>query len=122
MSVDAKSWVFVLMSAVSLAACSREGAPNPDKDPHLAMNTLLVANACSNCHASDYPRVGPSMKDVAASLGESSPENIARIKDSMVKGVKGKWGEAVMPVQKQVTPEAADEIATAIQALAPKPQ
>jgi cytochrome c551/c552 len=90
------------------------GAPTPDTDRYLAVNTLLVANACSNCHASDYARVGPSMKDVADVLGGDTSENRARLRDAILNGAKGKWGEAVMPPQKQVAADKVDAIAAAI--------
>jgi cytochrome c551/c552 len=119
MGVNGRSWLLSLIGVAALSGCSREGAPDPDRDPFLAVNTLLVNNACSNCHASDYPRVGPSMKDVAAVVGKPTPEALARITDGIVKGTKGQWGEAIMPPQKQVSPEAANELARAILALAP---
>jgi cytochrome c551/c552 len=119
MGVKARSWMLGLMGALALTGCSREGAPDPDKDPYLTMNKLLVSNACSNCHASDYPRVGPSMKDVAAIVGKPTPEGLARLRNGILNGTKGQWGEAVMPPQKQVTPEAADLLAKAILELAP---
>jgi cytochrome c551/c552 len=117
--MNARPWLLGVIGVLALSGCAREGAPNPDKDPYLAMNTLLVANACSNCHASDYPRVGPSMKDVAAVIGKPTPEGLARIRSGILSGTKGQWGEAIMPPQKQVTPEAADALARAILALAP---
>lgn len=92
------------------------GAPNPDQDPYLAMNTLLVKNACSNCHASDYARVGPAMKDVAA-IYASDAVGQAQLTEKIIKGTKGKWGEAIMPPQHQVTEEGATELAKAIMAL-----
>lgn len=97
-------------------AADMNGAPDPDRDPYLAMNILLVRNACSNCHAADYPRVGPAMKDVAALYAGDSAARM-RLAGEIMNGTKGKWGESVMPPQHQVSAHAADELVAAIMAL-----
>jgi cytochrome c551/c552 len=110
--------------ATALSGCSK--APDgksvsQDRDPYLAMNTVLVANACSNCHAVDYVRVGPAIRDVAELYAEAGPEDKKLLAESIVMGAKGKWGPAVMPAQHQVTPKRADEIVSAILALNAQP-
>ena len=106
-----------------LAGCGKpaaeRGPERPDIDANLAINTLLVNHQCSNCHASDYARVGPSMQDVAAVLAPQGEPARARIRDAILNGAKGNWGEAVMPPQHQVTPADADALAAAILAGAP---
>jgi cytochrome c551/c552 len=107
---------------VGLTACHAPSANEAqDRDPYLRINTLLVNNACSNCHASDYARVGPSMTDVAAARGPDSPEARQLLRGMILNGTRGSYGEAVMPKQAQVTPDAADELAKAILELR-KPQ
>ena len=39
----------------------------------------------------------------------------------ILNGTKGSWGEAVMPIQRQVTPEAADALAKEILGLRAHP-
>jgi cytochrome c551/c552 len=112
-----------LTAMLALAGCgggsadAPTGAPTPDTDRFLAMNTILVANSCSNCHASDYARVGPSMKDVAAVLGGDTPQSRTRLREAILNGSKGKWGEAIMPAQKQVAPDKVDAIVATILAV-----
>ena len=119
MKSGGRGWAAIMLGCAIIAGCGAK-TPNPDTDPYLEMNTLLVGNACSNCHAADYPRVGPSMKDVAAALAAGTPADRERLKTAIVQGTKGNWGEAIMPVQKQVTPEQADKLTDAILALAKK--
>ncbi len=113
-----------IIAVLALGACGQGAdAPptTPDVDPNLAMNTALVQHQCSNCHASDYARVGPAMKDVATVLSPQTAETTARLKAAILQGSKGKWGEAIMPPQAQVSPAQADELVKAIFATAPKP-
>jgi cytochrome c len=104
------------MQAPVPQAADMTGAPDPDRDPYLAMNILLVRNACSNCHAADYPRVGPAMKDVAVLYAADSAAR-TRLAGEIINGTRGKWGEAAMPPQHQVSASAAGELVTAILAL-----
>lgn len=121
------SWA-VLSALVLLSACGRapsndvrpvddKGAEKPDMDPFLAVNRTLVAHSCSNCHAADYARVGPSMRDVAMIYEKATDEDRARLRDAIVNGTKGRWGMAIMPAQRQVTPQKADAIVAEILAL-----
>jgi cytochrome c551/c552 len=103
-----------MMMAGALPA--QEGFSGQDRDPYLAMNRQLVAHGCQLCHASDYPRVGPAMRDVAQAALQD-PATRARLKESIMKGTKGHWGAAVMPAQQQVTPQDADAIVAAILAV-----
>ena len=119
----ARAWIIGALAL--LAGCGKpaaeRGPDRPDVDPNLALNTLLVNHQCSNCHASDYARVGPSMKDVAAVLAPQGDAGRQRIRTAILNGAKGNWGEAVMPPQRQVTPAEADALAAAILATAPSP-
>jgi cytochrome c551/c552 len=107
----------VLIATLILAGCGSAkdaGPTTPDVDANLAMNTMLVQHQCSNCHAADYARVGPAMKDVAAVIGPATPESLARLRKAILEGTKGQWGEAIMPPQHQVSPADADTFAAAI--------
>jgi cytochrome c len=110
--------VIVMLATAALSACGYFEAPSvEDSDPYLAINSLLVKNACSNCHAADYMRVGPSMVDVAAVRGRegsSAPEVLAA---KIMAGSQGSFGTAAMPPQKQVSAQQAEELAKAILAL-----
>jgi cytochrome c551/c552 len=100
-----------IITLFQLAGCS---SSSEDKDPYLEMNTLLVQNACSNCHGADYMRVGPSMVDIAAVRGPDTPEARKALAAKIMGGAQGSFGTAIMPVQKQVDPKEADELAKAI--------
>ena len=102
--------------ALLLGGCDRWSAAQ-DRDPLLEINTLLVANACSNCHASDYARVGPSMLDVSAARGPDSPEARKALAGKLLNGTKGSFGLAIMPPQKQLSEQKADELARVILSL-----
>lgn len=102
---------------LALGGCNASGNAQQDRDPLLQMNTLLVQNACSNCHASDYARVGPAMVDVAAVRGPDSPAARKELAGKLLNGTKGSFGLAIMPAQKQLTPEKADELARVILSL-----
>jgi len=87
-----------------------------ERDPYLAMNKQLVAHGCHFCHAPDYARVGPSMRDVATAYAANGPAGVAQLKESITKGAKGHWGPAVMPPQLQVKPEDLDALIATIMA------
>ena len=105
-------WLTTGILASVLCGCQSGAGPSQDRDPYLAMDTLLVANACSNCHATDYQRVGPSMRDVAAAVDDRQ-----RLAGSILNGRKEGWGTAIMPPQHQVNKEQAGALAEAILAL-----
>jgi cytochrome c551/c552 len=109
-------WLTTGILASMLCGCQSGAGSSQDRDPYLAMDTLLVANACSNCHAADYQRVGPSMRDVAAAVDDPQ-----RLIGSILNGRKEGWGAAVMPPQHQVNSEQARALAEAILALKSAP-
>lgn len=121
-----KGSILVILAALfTLSGCGRapsgdghavddKGAEKPDRDPFLAMNRTLVAHSCSNCHAADYPRVGPSMHDIASVYTTATDADRRRLSDAIVNGTKGRWGTAIMPAQKQVSPTQADAIVAEI--------
>ncbi|WP_313803704.1 c-type cytochrome [Sphingobium sp.] len=116
----------VLLSVLALlSACGsgrppveERGAERPDRDLFLAMNRMLVAHGCSNCHAADYARVGPAMRDVATVYEKATDADRQRLRDAILHGTKGRWGMAIMPAQQQVTAEQASAIVDQI--LTPK--
>ena len=112
-----------MLCCIALTACdasSGEGADRAqDRDPYLPINSLLVRHACSNCHAADYPRVGPAMTDVATVSAAAGPDERARLVTVLLDGGKGHWGEAIMPAQKQLTSADAEKLVDAIMALKP---
>ena len=58
MPLNARTRFLALGLALALSACQQQSSGHvQDRDPYLRMDTLLVRNACSNCHASDYARV-----------------------------------------------------------------
>ena len=97
-------------AAPSAPVADTAGPPKPDVDPYLATTTMLVDHACSNCHAADYARVGPAMTDIAAAFPNASVGDKLRLRISIVQGSTGKWGDAIMPPQKQVKAEEVDQI------------
>lgn len=61
------------------------------------------------CHQVEKKALGPSFKEVAAKYkGDKAAE--AMLAESIVKGVKGKWGKIPMPPQK-VAPADAESLA-----------
>lgn len=99
------------------AASRANTAAGEDRDPYIAMNRVLVANGCSNCHAADYLRVGPAMTDIAMMYAEAKPAELEQVQHNIMAGTKGKWGIAIMPAQQRITSERAAEIVSTIMAL-----
>lgn len=71
---------------------------------------VLVKHKCNTCHDVQAKKLGPTWKTIAA---KATPEDI---KTALLKGVKGKYGKAVMPPQPKAVPDA-DAIAKAILAM-----
>lgn len=68
--------------------------------PAHASMELATKSKCTTCHQLDKKVLGPSFKQIAAKYkGQKNAE--AMLTDSILKGVKGKWGGKVpMPAQK----------------------
>lgn len=67
--------------------------------PAAASVELATKSKCMACHQVDKKALGPSFKEVAAKYkGDKAAE--AMLAESIVKGVKGKWGKIPMPPQK----------------------
>jgi cytochrome c551/c552 len=112
-----------LMGALLVAGCHRApekmpadgaGPAHPDVDKTLALDQMLVAHQCSNCHGADYLRVGPPMMAIRAIFPTPTAADADRLKQSILKGSVSKWGDAIMPPQAQVTPEETDKIVAII--------
>ncbi|RUO56153.1 c-type cytochrome [Pseudidiomarina homiensis] len=65
---------------------------------------LAQNNACTACHGIDNKIVGPAYKKVAASYADDA-DALAKVKNSIKNGGKGKWGEIPMPAQPQLSDE-----------------
>jgi cytochrome c len=67
--------------------------------PAQASQELATKSKCMACHDVSKKKMGPTFKDIAAKYkGQKDAE--AMLTDSMLKGVKGKWGKVPMPAQK----------------------
>lgn len=67
--------------------------------PAQASQELATKSRCLSCHQVEKKALGPSFKEVAAKYkGDAAAE--AMLAESIVKGVKGKWGKIPMPAQK----------------------
>ena len=65
---------------------------------------LAQQKACTACHGVDNKIVGPAYKDVAAKYADDA-DALAKVKESIKNGGKGKWGEIPMPAQPQLSDE-----------------
>lgn len=83
--------------------------------PVNASEDLAKNNKCMVCHKVDAKGMGPSFKDISAKYkGDKTAE--AMLGDSILKGVKGKWGKIPMPPQK-IAPEDAQKLSAWILSL-----
>ena len=73
---------------------------------------LAKKSGCMACHAIDKKVVGPAWNDVAAQTTD-----VAAIKESIVKGSRGKWGKVPMPPQGRVSDADAETLAKFIAGL-----
>ncbi|MCA8889998.1 MAG: c-type cytochrome [Parvularculaceae bacterium] len=115
MFVSMRTYPLLILVALCSACSNGGGSYTQDTDPSLAMNTLLVENGCSNCHAASYERVGPPIEVIAELYGYTDdPDVHDELAASIANGLRGKWGGVIMPKQWQLTPSDADALATAI--------
>lgn len=70
--------------------------------PAFANADLAEKKRCTQCHAIDGKRIGPSYKDVAARYA-GKPEVVAALATKVVKGGGGVWGVNPMPANTQVS-------------------
>lgn len=67
------------------------------KDPNYQKGFALVEKQdCFTCHKVDGELTGPSYKKVAQKYVGASEEQIAELAQTIIKGSRGKWGEAQM--------------------------
>ncbi|MBW8330118.1 MAG: c-type cytochrome [Thiobacillus sp.] len=67
--------------------------------PAQASPELAAKSKCMTCHDVAKKKMGPAFKDISAKYkGQKDAE--AMLANSMLKGVKGKWGKIPMPPQK----------------------
>ena len=78
----------------------------------VAANPALARKqGCLGCHAATSKLVGPAYQEVAAKYG-GQPDAVAQLTQSIRNGGSGKWGEMVMPPQKQLSVADAKRLAT----------
>jgi len=78
-----------------------------EKKVAVPVKELVGIRGCPYCHDMRRPLLGPSFLDISKRYGE---EDLPRLKESILKGSRGKWGEVAMPPQK-VSEEEAEVIA-----------
>jgi len=83
-----KSFAVLIALSLSLGAASAHASPE-----------LAAKSKCMTCHDVAKKKMGPTFTDISAKYkGQQGAE--AMLADSMLKGVKGKWGKIPMPPQK----------------------
>ena len=70
------------------------------------LEALSKKNMCSNCHALDGKRMGPSFKEIAAKH-KGAKDAEAVLTKAIVEGSKGVYGKIPMPPQPKAAPDAA---------------
>lgn len=99
--------VEILTAAASAAGMPAASAGDAGK---IDVQSLLLANACTGCHAVDKRLVGPSFQDVAhkyADVGDA----LALLVHSIKQGGAGKWGEIPMPAMPALSDDEARALA-----------
>ncbi|MBY6063562.1 cytochrome C [Pseudidiomarina sediminum] len=90
----------VLSCSVLLAGLALSGAASANEDAE----ALAKQHICTACHGIDQKIVGPAYTDVAAKYADK--ENaLELVKASIKAGGSGKWGQAAMPPQAQLSDE-----------------
>lgn len=67
--------------------------------PAQASQELATKSKCMACHDVSKKKMGPTFKDIAAKYKKQKGAD-AMLTNSILKGVKGKWGKVAMPAQK----------------------
>jgi cytochrome c len=84
--------------AVMLASVT----PVPQQAGVDEVQSLLNANGCLGCHASDKKVVGPAYHDVAARY-KGDEQALAKVTASIRTGGSERWGDATMPAMPNLT-------------------
>jgi cytochrome c len=73
------------------------GTADITKDPNYEKGLAIVGkNDCFTCHKIDGELTGPSYKLVAQKYENASEAQVSELAQTIIKGSKGKWGEAYM--------------------------
>ncbi len=64
--------------------------------PVLSQAASTSEESCRLCHKMEGKLIGPSFKEIAARYA-NEPDVIAHLKQSMLNGSSGRWGEIPMP-------------------------
>ena len=95
--------IFALLVACNSGGDKKEGDTKPaetadiTKDPNYAKGLDLVGKQdCFTCHKIDGELTGPSYKKVAQKYAGASEDQITELAHTIIKGSRGKWGEAQM--------------------------
>jgi cytochrome c len=104
-----KKTLLTLTVFAALIACNGGGGNKGDetketgnttditKDPNYQKGFALVEKEdCFTCHKVDGELTGPSYKKVAQKYPGASEEQITELAQTIIKGSRGKWGEAYM--------------------------
>ena len=67
--------------------------------PAQASQELATKSKCMACHDVSKKKMGLTFKDIAAKYKKQKGAD-AMLTNSILKGVKGKWGKVAMPAQK----------------------
>ena len=89
-----------LFVMVGSSACPLCASKSNGKEP--AEKVLYKANGCVACHRITQDHIGPSMLAVSQKYA-NDPNGVLTVLHSLKKGVKGKWGNNVMPPQSHVS-------------------
>jgi cytochrome c len=77
--------------------------------PSLANMELAKAKNCTVCHAIDKKIIGPSYQEVAVKYAKDK-DAVARLKEKVLKGGVGTWGQVPMPANTLVNAAEAETL------------
>lgn len=77
---------------------------------------LTQSMDCKTCHKEKEPSIGPNYLEIAQKY-EDDANALSYLREKIVEGGGGVWGEVVMPAHPDITPEESNQIALYIQSL-----
>ncbi len=97
------------------ATVAEPAKPDPAVANEKVLELIAAKNCAPTCHMIDKKVIGPAYMDVSKKY-ESTPENIDKLVQKVIKGGSGVWGDVPM-TPNNITPEEAKEIVTYILSL-----